>query len=361
MSRKILSWVLVPLTTFALVAGGMAFSAADADGSMPTSPSCTITLVSGDSSLAPPPLCFDPSGADQDEYMTPTYVDANGKNVAYEVNGSLNTPNQNTSTGGAGQVSVVSQVYDPSVGYYVDGSAWSLTYNLTVTAPEAANEFSAVVGACHSTGPASGMTDIELKGFNTPDGSARYWPYATAELKQVVGGDTIGGPNPNLAGTPVSGRVNDGQSASLMPVYGDKSFTLQAKPGTWRVKFFIAGAKPGYEITPIFVPRCGPFDVPAGDPHGKLKPQGRVWKPNCQMPLIKGFASTKKLPKGGKTTFRYTKGKQKLRPFKILNGAKKRKVRVFSHVPPRVVVTLQYKKGGKWVRLSRKGNFGCGS
>jgi hypothetical protein len=82
---------------------------------------------------------------------------------------------------------------------------------------------------------------------------------------------------------------------------------------------------------------------------------------NCTTGLVKGYTTTKGVkPKSGKTVFRYRVGAAKPVVVTMRNNVKTWKVKAFQHVRPKTVVRLQYKKGHRWVLLSKATNTGCG-
>jgi hypothetical protein len=167
--------------------------------------------------------------------------------------------------------------------------------------------------------------------------------------------------------------VVDGEPTKHLALNADAGGLV---PGTWNLLFYLNRdwSAPVATVR-LFVPGpCGPYDVPETDPSQlppdgtgdgghdhAVKPRGSVHLANCQTGLIKGYVSTKGvLPKGKKTKFLTKVGQRKPVKFKRLNGVKKRKRLVFKHVPKRALVVLKYKRGHKWILLSKDGNVGCG-
>ena len=265
MSRITRSWVAAAITTiFAMMLSTLgsisAASAVPGDPIIPTAPSCVIELVSGDPATAPPvPTCYDPSGSDLDEFLVPNINDANGRHIGYE-NGAWSpykwdSPN---STNGASQVFVQSTYYDPAVGMYVNGHAWNLTFNTSITATPAANGYWVVVGDC-----LPGSTSIRA---------------ATAYFRNEAGADSryIGSvlpkawsPKSVAVGTQAALRVLDGATIAV-PLVSDVSQGSGLAAGyTYTVDYWLqdtnslpdsgAGTRRIGGSVAIDVPTCNPF------------------------------------------------------------------------------------------------------
>lgn len=301
-----------------------------------------------DTSQIPPPTKFDRSGADQDEYLVPTYVDSNGNAVAYQVNGDY-PPASLNSTGGASSVTVTTMYKDVDKGYYVDGPSWTLTYDLAITATEAANKYHSVLGACNASW---GQWTLTAYIENGADASGRYLPKVTVTAYNIVGSGA----------TSQALRVLDGETRALAV----KGAGVGVAPGTNTVKYYLGepGASAPVYTETVWVPACGAQVPPAGDPGvtpvAKAKPRGMLRLANCRTGLVKGYTTTKGVrPYSGKTVFRYRKGKARPIVFAMRNNVANWKVKRFRHVPKGVVVKLWYKQGHKWILLAKVRSYRC--
>jgi hypothetical protein len=301
-----------------------------------------------DTSQIPPPTKYDRSGADQDEYLVPTFIDSNGNDIVYQVNGDY-PPSSLNSTGGAASVTVTTMYMDVDKGYYVDGPSWTLTYNLAATASEAANRYHSVLGACDASwGEAKLTAYIE----NVADATGRYLPKVSVTSYNIVGSGA----------TSQAMRVLDGETRVLAV----KGVGIGVAPGTNTVKYYLGepGASAPVYTEKVWVPACGSEVPPAGDPGAtptvKANPRGMVRLANCRTGLIKGYTSTKGVrPTSGMTTFKYRKGTAKPIVFKMRNGVTSWKIKRFRHVRKGVAVKLWYKKGSKWVLLAKARSTRC--
>lgn len=262
--------IVVPML---LVMSGIAPASASTD-TMPASPACVITLVSGDPSLAPAPSCFDPSGSDEDEFTVPNYTDANGNRVSYD-KGDWNTLSYDRvySSGGQAQVGLQAWVYDPSLGEYVVGATWTLNYNLEVTAEPTPNTYWVELGKCnHSSG---GIPVREATAFvtNGAGADARF-------IRSVYpSAATLDGATETHDTAEIT-RVFDGATASTPLI----TFDLY-KPGletgtTYMVKFWQAdvGSAKDWDNKSrilaskvrVYVPSCGGVNGPSTRPRAKI-------------------------------------------------------------------------------------------
>jgi hypothetical protein len=170
-----------------------------------------------------------------------------------------------------------------------------------------------------------------------------------AEAFDILPGETRPMPMNNVGGT--------------VPGWHELSFEYYRSGAPDAVIPFYVPYEEGCSAMPPPVGDAPPPGVGPGDHghHQAAKPKGLIHLANCQTGLIRGYVSTKGvLPKGKKTKFLTKVGQRKPVKFKRLNGVKKRKRLVFKHVPKRAVVVLKYKKGHKWIVLSKDGNVGCG-
>lgn len=261
MSRNTKSWVVFALTSLFIPAltllGSAPATAGQGDPIIPTSPSCVVTLVSGDPATAPAaPTCFDPSGADEDELLVPLVYSQVGYNVSY-VNEDMNPyhTDRPNSTNGASQVSVQSMRYDPGQQMYVPGHAWVLYFNTAVTGPSSANTYWLSVGDCVET---AGLEVRSVTAFvrNEPGDGGRYigsfYPDAsapgvtvsdTATVTRVYDGATVGVPL-------IAGEFDPGLFTGYTYTVGfwiDDIGTAEASGSTTRV----LGA-----LQTVYVPPC---------------------------------------------------------------------------------------------------------
>lgn len=271
MSRFKKLWVLIApmavvLTMTAPIVGVAPASAAPGDPIIPATPSCTVTLVSGDPAIAPPPTCYDPSGSDLDEFLVPNVNDANGNHIAYE-DGSWNPYNWDrpNSTNGASQVFVQSTHYDSTAGGYVNGPAWTLSFNTAITATPGPNTYWVSVGACKMGSQGLWVREATAYITNVAGSDGRYigevYPEATADGGGLTAIDT----------KPVK-RIYDGATIGIPLI----TFDVQ-KPGlnpgyTYKVKFWLADQGPAGDPANtarrlgatllVDVPKCGTSGTP---------------------------------------------------------------------------------------------------
>ncbi|MDQ5932121.1 MAG: hypothetical protein QG649_206 [Patescibacteria group bacterium] len=209
MSRNTKSWVVLPLTTIVAMVltllGSITApaSAVAGDPIIPPTPSCTVTLVSGDPVLAPPaPTCYDPSGSDLDEFLVPLYYDVSGNQVIYRsASWSPYKWDQPNSSRGSSQVSVFAATYDSVMGGYVDKHSWTLSFNTASIAQPPANAYWVVVGKCDWTA-GSPFRPVTAFFRNEVGVDGRYVGYLSletgvtepAEAMRVLDGATVGLP-----------------------------------------------------------------------------------------------------------------------------------------------------------------------
>lgn len=332
MSQRTKSWVVTTLTIFvAMVLSATvsipAASAATGDPIIPTTPTCTVTLVSGDPATAPPaPTCYDPSGSDIDEFLVPYYFDANGYRVAYE-NGAWSPykwdrPN---STNGASQVFVQSTYYDPAVGMYVNGHAWTLTFNTAVTAQPTANGYWVSVGAC-ADAPGSDVRTATAFVRNESGLDGRY--IGSVYPESYAKGITV-------ARTQPASRVYDGATVAI-PLVIDQYTPGLTTDYTYTVKFWLTDRGEAWDdetdrrlgaTLSVYVPKCSGSTSPSNRPSArivKLKPK----PPFSKAKVVLGKRSVTKAtkyrvvvnPKVGKTVRKTIVTKHKVLRFKLRGG-----------------------------------------
>lgn len=264
--------VLAATALFITIAGTAPVAAAagtPGDPIIPTTPSCSIILTAGDPATAPPaPTCYDPSGADLDEFLVPRYVDATGHSVGYE-DGNWNPYNWDrpNSTKGASQVTVQSTRYDPAVGFYVNDHAWTLTFNTSVTGAEAGETYRAVVvpGTCN---PQTSQWQVEWLAQNLPDATHRYIPSIEGSIYRLADDTPL---PPGLIDEHVHAeRVYDGHEASL----GVESMY----PGTYKFAATKGDKTSGWQGWRLEVPTCGRVRGPDADANdtSAVKPRARI-------------------------------------------------------------------------------------
>lgn len=331
MSQRTKSWVVTTLTIFvAMVLSATvsipAASAATGDPIIPTTPTCTVTLVSGDPSLAPAPTCYDPSGSDIDEFLVPHYYDANGNSVVYD-NGEFGLYNWDrpNPTNGASQVFVQSMYYDPAQWMYVNGPAWTLTFNTAVTAAPGANSYWASVGDCqHSYDDVRPVT-AWIRNEAGVDGRYISSVYPESWSEEITVAETV-----------AMSRVYDGSTN------GTSLLVDQNTPGlftgqTYTIRFWLADAGNAMHSTnparrlggiiKVFVPKCGTSASPSNRPSArivKLKPK----PPFSKAKVVLGSRSVTKTtkyrvvvnPKVGKTVRTTVVTKHKVLRFKLRGG-----------------------------------------
>ena len=242
------------------------------DPIIPTSPSCVVALVpgSGDPSTAPPaPTCYDPSGADLDEFLVPPSTGPQG--VAY-FDGSFNpyksdAPN---STRGASQVRVQSMYFDAQMGF-VNGHAWDLTFNTAVTATPGPNGYWVEVGACISdeVRVATAYFRNDVAG-----GDGRYVGYVLPTADGGADGVSVA--------TQPALRVLDGATVAI-PLRYDAARAGLIGGVTYQVKYTLidsnslpnsgAGTKRIGGTVSVNVPTCRPVIQP---PTQGVKPKAKI-------------------------------------------------------------------------------------
>jgi hypothetical protein len=279
------SWVVLPLTTIVAMVltllGSITApaSAVASDPIIPPTPSCTVTLVSGDPVTAPPaPTCYDPSGSDLDEFLVPLYYDGAGLEVLYvDTNQNRYWSDRPNSTMGASQVSVRSKQYIPSSGMYGITHSWFLGFNTAVTVPAGLNNYWVSVGQCITS---AGITVREATAFitNEPGADGRYIGYVYPRAG-TTGADALD--------TEPAFRVYDGSTRAI-PLVTEKNNQRGLRPGKiWTVTFFLedrssvdgSGAgtrRVGAEVQ-VDVPSCGSGsgEPPETDPSA-VKPQAKI-------------------------------------------------------------------------------------
>ena len=277
MSLNKQSWVVATITTFVMMLAALvstpAASAAPGDPIIPSSPTCIVTLTSGDPATAPPaPTCYDPSGSDLDELLVPVYYDASGYDVSY-VNsnmGPYKTASPN-STNGASQVLVQTMRFDPSVGGYVKAHAWQLTFNTSVTATPSPNGYAVSVGSCVNSN--TRQVTASFRNEAGPDG--RYIGYVFPQAYAT--GVTV------LDTQPAS-RVYDGATVSIPLVYIAEDGNGIAGGYTYTVDFWLtdtssvpgsgAGTRRLGGSVKVYVPSCKEGTVPPST--STTKPQAKI-------------------------------------------------------------------------------------
>ncbi len=278
MPRNTQSWVAAAITTLLIMAvpvlGSVpAASAAPGDPIIPTTPSCIIELVSGDPATVPPaPTCYDPSGSDLDELLVPVYTDGSGWDVSYvDSNMSPYKSSAPNSTNGASQVQVQSMRYDASLGGYVNGHAWRLSFNTSVTASPSQNGYSVSVGAC--------------VGYNTRQVTANFHNAAGLDGRYV--GHVFPRAYATGAGvldTQPAYRVYDGASVAIPLVYVAEDGNGIIGGYTYTVDFWLtdtnslpnsgAGTRRLGGSVKVDVPACNTGSTPPST--GSSSPQAKI-------------------------------------------------------------------------------------
>lgn len=272
-SLAVLAATALLTTIVAVATPADAAAGTPGDPIIPTTPSCSIILTAGDPATAPPaPTCYDPSGADLDEFLVPRYVDATGHSGGYE-DGNWNPYNWDrpNSTKGASQVTVQSTRYDPAVGFYVKDHAWTLTFNTSVTGTEAGETYRAVVvpGTCN---PQTSQWQVEWLAQNLPDATHRYIPSIEGSIYRLADDTTL---PPGMIDEYVHAeRVYDGREASL----GVESMY----PGTYKFAATKGDKTSGWQDWRLEVPTCGSVRGPDADANDTA-----VVKPRARIALVK--------------------------------------------------------------------------
>ncbi len=203
---------------------------------------CVVALVSGDSSLAPPPSCVDRSGADQDEF-TPAEAMVNGKDVIYRSSGGETYYGGVTYSSGESASVTVKVLYYSTVGFggYVEGAAYELGFSLSVSGAEARNRIVAQV-VPNSCQKSSGQTRVSSTFFNPGDVTGRYVPRVDVWFLRV--------PDLSGQGTPVTAkRVPDGDQQSMG--------IAVLLPGTYRAQAIFENGDVLNIANVVTIPRCG--------------------------------------------------------------------------------------------------------
>lgn len=299
---------------------------------------CTITLKSGDPTGTPvqPPSCVDRSGNDQDEIIIP---DVPGVYYGTAADGMGITSGVHNN-GGVQSVDIQGD-YNDAQGTFVEGPIWTLMYDVAVTAAEAPNGYSVVLGACDKT---SGETRLTAYIDNTADATDRFLPEVTVTSYNMTG-----------SGGSVSAlRIVDGEERILAVV----ATSIGVLPGTNTVNFYLGDERTSPVYTEnIWVPACGREGIPLGDPG--LPSGGK--KPTASIRFVHHRARvTMKtlgvLPKSGATHFRIVSNPR--------HGATRRwhptypngtsHTKVLHRQRHGALVSVWYKEGSNWVRLARK-------
>ena len=264
MSLNKQSWVVATITTFimmlAALVGIPTASAVPGDPIIPLTPSCTVTLVSGDAATAPlAPTCYDPSGNDQDELLVPSEAVSGVSYVGADMNPYwYDRPN---STNGASQVSVQSMYYDTTQGMFVKGHAWRLDFNTAVTAVPTANSYWVELGSCVNSSTTARRVTAFFKNEVGTDG--RYLTNVYPEASANNGGVDVFDTEP-------ASRVYDGATVGVpLITYKDRQPGLT--PGyTYQVKFWVSYTGDVFSsetrqlgaTQSVYVPKCGKGSEP---------------------------------------------------------------------------------------------------
>ena len=281
MSSSKQSWVVATITTIVMALAGLvivpAVHAAPGDPIIPTTPTCTVTLTSGDPATAPPPpTCYDPSGADLDEVLVPYYVDTQGYEVPY-VDADMDPlyHDRPNSSYGASQMQVSVKGYDPAQGFYVITHTWTLSFGTGVTYEPTPNTYWVELGECKTSG---GFTTRLATAYmrNEPGPDGRYIGY--------VGPGATGDNGNSVFDTQPAYRVLDGATVG-MPLVADLPYKLGLDPGTtYTVKFWLedrnslpasagANSRVGGQVR-VYVPKCGSDTSTPGT--GSVEPRAKI-------------------------------------------------------------------------------------
>ena len=232
------------------LASASAMAAYDGGTSYPPGSSCSITPMVD----APVPVfCFDPSGADQDEYGVPSPI-VDG--IVYVEDGSedMMVPDFPYST--EGRSSVVIREFSLNTNQWT-GVHFTLNFNTGETATPATNIFGVEFGEqCLTAVTSAVYREAVLTVYNVPDAGFNFINSIYPDAVDTEGNEVYA--------SDVGWRIHDGQTASMrMMIFEDYQPGLD--PGatyviTVRVSDFGAANAPGSyvadELT-VTVPKCG--------------------------------------------------------------------------------------------------------
>lgn len=145
--------VLIPAFVILALLGVIPAEAGAGEG-IPSSPSCLVTLISGDEAVALPPTCFDPAGSDQDELVIPSILDPSGwgGEISYFINGEVVFDSEvPLSTNGLASLSITTQFWSPTSGLS-DGPSWRLDFNVEPVGVVPPDTYWVEVGGCFDRG-----------------------------------------------------------------------------------------------------------------------------------------------------------------------------------------------------------------
>lgn len=368
MSRKTMVRVLVAaLASLSMLAAmlGFASAPANADGdtetfnggvAYPADSSCTITQVVNPSGtvtsnpVPPPPVCFDPSGSDQDEVLEPPSDDDYYRFVYY-IGSTRLSEDEPYSTKGQSVATV--EVWDNGVpgvqspGYST--TAYQLTFNTAVTVPPAPNDYWAEVGdECKDIGYGD-YRELTIFVKNNEDAGKRFihriWPDVDA-----LDGSSVPWSDQAF-------RVQDGQTAGM-----HAKVRLYGMPGVWPGKTYkVKVWESDYDRADssdrvvanlrVTVPNCDGTDpTDPTDPGHTVKPKGdlrQTGKHKVRAVMKKGSASAVPF----RVLVQKPHRKAKVRNITL---SQPRKVLVMKKLPKGTRVVLSAKWGGTWHKLEGK-------
>ena len=195
----------------------------------------------------------------------PYYLEPNGYDVSYvDENRTPYYYDRPNSTNGSSQVLVRSMHYDEVVGGYVDGPAWTLDYNTSITAEPTPNVYSVSFGECSSyIGVPFRRATATV--YNEVGADGRYIGSVYPEASAMGGGVDV-------IDTQTVYRVYDGESVSVPLITFDETMPGLTPGYTYQVTFWLADSgNAGDDSNPtrwagatqsVYVPECG--DSPPG-------------------------------------------------------------------------------------------------
>lgn len=253
----------------------------------------------------PAPICFDPSGSDQDECTAPSP----SQDYMYEVveNGASLHYGEPTSSGGRATLTILVFNNNPPIGQYSGYSKtqFVVTFNTAETAQPASNQYSLVVSDQCTADPNVGdWRPVTVMATNVADDGHRY----VADIYAGTSGTTSEGGTGNIVGyADHARRLMDGNTASI-ELSDTNNGVWGLRSGVYETSVHIDGADVPAATLHVVVPSCDAVP-PTATPSGQLEHprlhRVRATLVNVDVPSTTTFRVVRTKPSGAKRTWTY--------------------------------------------------------
>ena len=293
----------------------------------------------------PAPTSSDPCGTTQDRILVP--ADGPGDSTSWQdAAGNYYPAGEWTST--RGQASVTLTVHDYTEAHNPDHTYPATPFEVTPdgTCVEARDTVTTRIVSCNA---ATNGTRVEFTYTNTDDDSNRWHSRPQVQADRWDQGQSawVSFTETSVFPPPEEGRFYDGESVSITggdSLYGSEIDTFFLAPGTYRMK--LRTTETAWRKLPntLFVPACGDYEPPYGDPMGgpisaASRPTARIGP--CRSGVVEVTLNTKKAT--SRTKYKVTvsprRGTKTVRKKVIAPGRSK-------------VVTLRQQKTGSLVSVA---------